>query len=301
MNNAVNSTFELPGLIEIKGLSKTYRSKKFALVEALKSLDLQIGKGEVFGFLGPNGAGKSTTIKILTGQIRSTTGNASLAGKAVNDYRSRLDLGYLPENPAFYDYLSATEYLTFVGRAVGMTDSMIRQRTEFVLELLDLQNAAKRPMRGFSKGMVQRLGLAQTLLHDPQIFIFDEPMSGLDPVGRALVKQMIKDLKQQGKTVFFSTHITADVEEICDRVGVIVNGQLRAVNTVADIVGGNTNVYKVQIRREDGEVIEEAVPRDMLKQKVEYAWGENKSLERVVPAVRSLEDYFLDIVNNVNK
>ncbi|MBE0577374.1 MAG: ABC transporter ATP-binding protein [Desulfuromonadales bacterium] len=301
MTSDSNCAVESSGLIEITGLSKTYRSKKLALVEALKNLDLLIGKGEVFGFLGPNGAGKSTTIKILTGQIRQTAGSAQLAGQTVSDYRCRRDLGYLPENPVFYDYLTATEYLAFVGRAFGMSDSVIRQRAGEVLGLLDLQHAAKRPMRGFSKGMVQRLGLAQTLIHDPQVFIFDEPMSGLDPVGRALVKQLIKDLKRQGKTVFFSTHITADVEEICDRVGVIVQGQLRAVDKVSDIVIGDTDNYRLHVRHGDGSVIEEIVSRNMLKQKVVNAWADQGALEKVVPVGRNLEDYFLDIVNNVNK
>lgn len=301
MESADNHTAMSSGLIEIVKLSKTYRSKKFALVEALKNLDLQIGKGEVFGFLGPNGAGKSTTIKILTGQIRPTAGSARLAGQPVGDYRCRSYLGYLPENPIFYDYLTATEFLAFVGRAFGMAGSAIRLRTEAVLGLLDLQHAAKRPIRGFSKGMVQRLGLAQTLLHDPQIFILDEPMSGLDPVGRALAKQVIKDLKRQGKTVFFSTHITADVEEICDRVGVIVQGQLRAIDKVSDITTGDTDHYKINIRNVDGSVIEETVSRDMLKEKVANAWTDQSALEKVVPVGRNLEDYFLDIVNKVNR
>jgi ABC-2 type transport system ATP-binding protein len=300
MLNDIYSVVDSSDSIEVKGLSKTYRSKKFALVEALKDLDLKVGKGEVFGFLGPNGAGKSTTIKILTGQIRPTAGSAQLAGQNVADFRCRRDLGYLPENPVFYDYLTATEYLTFVGRAAGMSGCAIRQRTQAVLEQLDLQHAAKRPMRGFSKGMVQRLGLAQTLLHEPQVFILDEPMSGLDPVGRALVKQMIKDLKQQGKTVFFSTHITADVEEICDRVGVIVKGQLRSVDRVADIVCGDANQFIFQIRCDDGSLLEETVSRDMLRQKVESVWQGQRSLEKIVPAGCNMEEYFLDIVKNVN-
>ncbi|NCP04398.1 MAG: ABC transporter ATP-binding protein, partial [Deltaproteobacteria bacterium] len=195
--------------IEINNLFKVFRGKKLARVEALKDLSLAIPKGEVFGFLGPNGAGKSTTIKTLMGLIRPTSGRVRLMGLDVTDARSRLLVGFLPENPAFYDFLSAREYLQFVGRTFKMEPALLKKRIEEVLERFDLVAAAKRPMRGYSKGMVQRLGLAQTLVHDPDLYILDEPMSGLDPLGRALVKDLIKELKQKGKTVFFSSHITS--------------------------------------------------------------------------------------------
>jgi len=301
MENSIELTKTRQGQIAIEGLSKVYRSKKFALVEALTDLNLMIGKGEVFGFLGPNGAGKSTTIKILTGQIRSTSGNASLSGHPVSDYRCRQDLGYLPENPSFFDYLTASEYLSFVGKATGMDSDSITQRTKYVLEWLDLNHADKRPIRGFSKGMVQRLGLAQTLLHDPQVYVLDEPMSGLDPVGRALVKNIIKGLKQQGKTVFFSTHITADVEEICDRVGVIVKGRLRAVDTVDSIVGGDSAEYRIKIRTEKAGFEEQIVPNSSLQQTLENIWKTQGVVEAVYPVKRSLEDFFLDIVKDINQ
>ncbi|MGD0845639.1 MAG: ABC transporter ATP-binding protein, partial [Geobacteraceae bacterium] len=174
--------------IDIRDLSKTFRGKKGSRVEALKGLTLSIDTGEVFGFLGPNGAGKSTTIKIIMGLIRSTSGSALIMGHPTGSPVARRQVGFLPENPAFYDFLTAEEYLNFVGQAFGMAKPLLEKRTDEVLALLELIEARKRPMRGYSKGMVQRLGLAQVLLHDPDVYILDEPMSGLDPLGRALVK-----------------------------------------------------------------------------------------------------------------
>ena len=222
--------------IDISGLCKHFNGKKMTRVEALKNLDLLISPGEVFGYLGPNGAGKSTTIKCLMGLIRPTAGTATMMGEPIGSVASRAKVGFLPENPAFYDYLSAEEYLHFVGKAFKMPQALLSRRADETLKLLELWDARKRPMRGYSKGMVQRVGLAQTMIHDPDLYILDEPMSGLDPLGRALVKEIILGLKKRGKSVFFSTHITDDVEKICDRVGVIVKGRLEAMDSVENIV-----------------------------------------------------------------
>lgn len=238
--------------IETTGLCKQFKGKKMTRVDALKSLDLQIEEGEVFGFLGPNGAGKSTTIKLIMGLLKPTSGTASIMGKDSSITDSRRQVGFLPENPAFYDYLSAEEYITFVGSQFRMDSSLLKRRTEDVLKRLDLWEARKRPMRGYSKGMVQRVGLAQTLVHDPDVYILDEPMSGLDPIGRALVKDIILDLKKRGKCVFFSTHITDDVEKVCDRVGVIVKGSLVAVDRVENIMRSGVEGYLVHLRLQDG-------------------------------------------------
>ena len=238
--------------IETTGLCKQFKGKKMTRVDALKSLDLQIGAGEVFGFLGPNGAGKSTTIKLIMGLLKPTAGTASIMGKDSSTTDSRRHVGFLPENPAFYDYLSAEEYVAFVGSQFKMDSSLLKRRSEEVLKRLDLWEARKRPMRGYSKGMVQRVGLAQTLVHDPDVYILDEPMSGLDPIGRALVKDIILDLKKRGKCVFFSTHITDDVEKVCDRVGVIVKGSLVAVDRVENIMRSGVEGYLVHLRLEDG-------------------------------------------------
>jgi len=218
--------------IEISGLCKQFKGKRRTCVDALKNLDLQIEAGEVFGFLGPNGAGKSTTIKLVMGLLRPTSGTARIMGVDSAQSDSRRKVGFLPENPAFYDYLSAEEYIAFVGCLFRMDPALLARRSDEVLKRLDLWEARKRPMRGYSKGMIQRVGLAQTLVHDPDVYILDEPMSGLDPIGRALVKDIILDLKKRGKCVFFSTHITDDVEKVCDRVGVIVRGSLVAIDRV---------------------------------------------------------------------
>ena len=230
-------------------LTKIYKGKKGRRVNALVDLDLEISSGEIVGFLGPNGAGKSTTIKTLLGQIRPTSGSAELYGVPVHQSEARSKVGYLPENPSFYDSLTACELLAMVGRTFGMTADAIKQRSTEVLEMLALTDASRRRIRSYSKGMVQRLGIAQTLIHDPDLFIFDEPMSGLDPIGRALVKQIMLELKKRGKTVFFSTHVTADVEAVCDRVAVIVLGRLRVIKPVREVLQGGIEGYEIHVSK----------------------------------------------------
>jgi len=241
--------------IEINNLAKTYKGKKGTRVQALKGLSLDIMPGEVFGFLGPNGAGKSTTIKTLMGLIRPTAGDALIMGERLASPHARQNVGYLPENPAFYDYLTAEEYLTYVAKSFDVPGNLLQERVAESLKIMELWDARKRQMRGYSKGMVQRVGLAQVLVHTPDVLILDEPMSGLDPLGRALVKEIILDLKQRGKCVFFSTHITDDVEKVCDRVGVIVKGELRALDSVENILRSGIEGYCVQIRS-DGKGLE---------------------------------------------
>jgi len=239
--------------IEISGLNKQFTGKRMTKVDALKGLDLKISMGEVFGFLGPNGAGKSTTIKLVMGLLRPTSGSASIMGIDAGQAESRRHVGYLPENPAFYEYLSAEEYVAFVGAQFKMDAALLRCRSEEVLQYLGLWEARKRPMRSYSKGMVQRVGLAQTMVHDPDVYILDEPMSGLDPIGRALVKDIILDLKKRGKCVFFSTHITDDVEKVCDRVGVIVKGSLVALDRVENILRSGVEGYVVHLQISEAE------------------------------------------------
>lgn len=282
--------------LEFTNLSKTFRGKKGARVEALKNLSLAIGTGEVFGFLGPNGAGKSTTIKIMMGLIRPTSGQASIMGYGTGSAEARRHVGYLPENPAFYDYLNADEYLDFVGRTFKMDSGNLERRKENVLSLLELKEASKRPIRGYSKGMVQRLGLAQVMLHDPDVYILDEPMSGLDPIGRALVKNIILDLKRLGKSVFFSTHITADVESVCDRVGIILNGVLQSEERVDSILAEGVVGYTVRVERCDGELTEFSIERDSLEQFVSDQRVSGHRVILVEPQRKNLEAFFLDIV-----
>ncbi len=299
--------------IEIESLSKSYRGRRGKRVVALKNLSFSVADGEVFGFLGPNGAGKSTTIKSLVGQIRPTAGVARLFGQPTGTADARRRIGYLPENPTFYDFLNAQEYLIMVGRIFGMSTESIRCESERVLALMALTEAARRPLCGYSKGMVQRLGIAQALLHDPDLLIFDEPMSGLDPVGRALVKKIILDLKQQGKTVFFSTHVIADVEAVCDRVGIIAAGQMQAVLNVADVLKSGIEGYSVKVsgcsadlfsdytifKQEDG-WWSTTVPREQYQEFMECLFANDGQIEFIEPQRRSLEALFLDIIDQVS-
>jgi len=284
--------------IEIRNLHKTYKGKRRHQVRALTDLNLTVEQGEVFGFLGPNGAGKSTTIKILTGQIAPTKGLALINGVPVTNPSARSSLGYLPENPAFYQFLTAEEYLFFVGRIQQMDASAIRAAAQRVLGLLELDHAARRPVKGYSKGMVQRLGLAQALLHDPDLLIFDEPMSGLDPVGRALVKKIIKQLKQEGKTVFFSTHITTDVEEVCDRVAVLVNGRLQALEAVDTLLQKGIEGYRIFGRMPGAEASQRLVSPSELKTTLENLLQTDFQVERIEPVRQNLEDFFLATIKD---
>lgn len=297
--------------LEIKGLTKVYKGKKGKRIDALLDLDLTIESGEVFGFLGPNGAGKSTTIKTIMGLIGASAGMATICGMPVTDPAARKKVGYLPENPSFYDFLSAREYLHFVGEVFGLKADRLDAETERVLRLMELSEAADRPIRTYSKGMVQRLGLAQVLLHDPELYILDEPMSGLDPLGRALVKDIIRDLKRQGKTVFFSTHITADVEIVCDRVGVIVDGRLRLVDNVENLLRSGIEGYQVQVRTGGGagdalqdfalvaktaDILEGYVPKDRFSEFMDVLVKSRYEIELIETRRKDLEAFFLDIV-----
>jgi ABC-2 type transport system ATP-binding protein len=284
-------------VLETEGLVKTFRGKKGAQVEALKGIDLCVGQGEVFGFLGPNGAGKSTTIKILMGLIAPTGGSARIMGVDARQPQARRGVGFLPENPAFYDYLSAQEYLDFVGGVFAIEPSLLAERSEEVLRRLELWDARKRQMRSYSKGMVQRLGIAQTMIHDPELYVLDEPMSGLDPVGRALVKELMVELKQKGKSVFFSTHVTSDVEEVCDRVGIIKSGNLVRVERVSDVLSAGVESYQLFYRRKDSaDELQQNVPAADLPQAIASIEREGAELRLVEPCRRNLEQYFLEIV-----
>ncbi len=224
-------------MVQIVNVSKTYVSGvRRRRVPALQGLSLAVAPGEVFGFLGPNGAGKSTTIKVLLGLIKPDSGSASIGGLDVARPETRRNIGYLPENPYFYDYLSASELLWFGARTSGLSDSQAQKRIPELLDQVGLTQAAGRPLRTYSKGMVQRAGLAFALVHNPDVVVLDEPMSGLDPLGRKLVVDIILDLKARGKTVFFSSHILSDAERLCDRAGIIVSGKLRCCGSMNELL-----------------------------------------------------------------
>jgi ABC-2 type transport system ATP-binding protein len=225
--------------IEIENLTKDYPYGFLHLKKktSLEGLTMSVENGEVFGFLGPNGAGKSTTIKLLMGLIFPTAGTARILGKPISDISMHADIGYLPEQPYFYDYLTAAELLDYFARFHDLSPQDRKARVDRMLKKVGLETARKIQLRKYSKGMLQRVGLAQAILHDPKVVILDEPMSGLDPVGRREVRDIILELKQAGKTVLFSTHILSDAEMLCDRVGVIVGGKLRGVGAPDEIVG----------------------------------------------------------------
>ncbi|GAC1664476.1 MAG: ABC transporter ATP-binding protein [Candidatus Acidiferrum sp.] len=225
--------------IEIENLTKDYPFGFLNLKRrrSLEGLSMQVETSQVFGFLGPNGAGKSTTIKLLMGLIFPTAGSARILGRSITDIGMHRDIGYLPEQPYFYDYLTATEVLDYFARFHDLRENERRERVQRMLKKVGLDTAGKIQLRKYSKGMLQRVGLAQAILHDPQLVILDEPMSGLDPVGRREVRDIILELKRDGKTVLFSTHILSDAEMLCDRVGVIVGGKLRGIGAPGEIVG----------------------------------------------------------------
>ena len=205
--------------------------------KSLEDLTMQVANGEVFGFLGPNGAGKSTTIKLLMRLIFPTSGTARILGKSIEDVSMHQQIGYLPEQPYFYDYLTAAELLEYFARFHNLTATDRHERVQKMLKKVGLETAKKIQLRKYSKGMLQRVGLAQAILHDPEVVVLDEPMSGLDPLGRREVRDIILELKKEGRTVLFSTHILSDAETLCDRVGVIVGGKLRGVGAPGEMVG----------------------------------------------------------------
>ena len=223
--------------IEILGLEKTYmvgfwrkRPKR-----ALQPLHLTVEDGEIFGFLGPNGAGKTTTLKMLMGLVFPTAGTARILGKDWTDPEVKAQIGFLPEQPYFYDYLTAHELLDYYGQLSGVPARDRKNRVEEVLQRVGLIDIKGMQLRKFSKGMLQRVGIAQAILHNPKLVFLDEPMSGLDPLGRRDVRDLILQLQQEGKTVFFSTHILSDAEALCDRVAIINKGELRGVGAVEEL------------------------------------------------------------------
>ncbi len=205
-------------------------------IRALDNLSLQVNQGEIFGFLGPNGAGKSTTLKILMHLLHPTSGTVRILGESVDTIPMHQVIGFLPENPYFYDYLTPAELLTYMGSLFGLRQPVLSQRVDTLLENVGLSHARALQLRKFSKGMVQRIGIAQAIINDPEIVFLDEPMSGLDPLGRMEVRRIITSLKARGVTVFFSSHILPDVEAICDRVAILNKGKLLEVGALEEIL-----------------------------------------------------------------
>jgi ABC-2 type transport system ATP-binding protein len=237
-------------ILKTEKLRVEYRSRDFrqATKVALAGLDLEVHAGEVFGFLGPNGAGKTTTMNVLLGFVPPTSGAASLFGIDVRQPIARQRIGYLPELTYYYKFLTAEELLRFYAKIFGLNRGETDARIAHLLKLVELEHAAKRPIKSYSKGMQQRVGIAQALINNPDLLILDEPTSGLDPLGRMKVREIIQRLKEEGKTVFFSSHELGEVEAICDHVAIVHEGQLKVTGTVAEISAGHANLEQAFLK-----------------------------------------------------
>ena len=298
--------------IETENLSKEYPYGFLNLKKrmSLENLNLRVESGEVFGFLGPNGAGKSTTIKLLMRLIFPTSGRARILGKSIEDVSTHQVVGYLPEQPYFYDYLTAAELLDYFARFHRLTASDRRERIERMLKKVGLETAKRIQLRKYSKGMLQRVGMAQAILHEPEVVVLDEPMSGLDPLGRREVRDIILELKRERRTVLFSTHILSDAEMLCDRVGVIVGGKLRGVGTPGEMVGMRTEGMEILFEVEGAAkkfALMDRATRTGERYRVEVSEGElygalnelNSVGARILSVAQikpTLEDFFMHLV-----
>ncbi len=303
--------------VHTRGLSKHYRHPwTLRVTTGLADLDLDIRRGEVFGYLGPNGAGKTTTIKLLLGLLRPSGGAGWLFGEPIGTEASRRRVGFLPEQPYFYDSLTGPEYLEYAGRLSGLDGREARKRAAHWLGRVGLGARRRLPLRKYSKGMLQRVGLAASLIHDPELLILDEPMSGLDPFGRRDVRELILEQKQRGVTVMLSSHILPDVEMLCDRVGVVLGGTLRRTATVNELVASQQQ--RVEVRcvgaplvtipaRWHGTIDRFELPEGttfVLSDENDVndvlAWliGAGATLRAVTPQRASLEDFFLSVAES---
>jgi ABC-2 type transport system ATP-binding protein len=275
-------------IVKADALEKTFTLGFFRKkVRAVDGVSFEVNENEVFGFLGPNGAGKTTTLKMLMGLIFPTGGAGYLFGKKVPDLHARRRLGFLPENPYFYDYLSGEELLDFIGSLFGLADR--KQRARKLLERVGLGRAGSLPLRKYSKGMLQRLGIAQALINDPELVVLDEPMSGLDPIGRKEIRDLIIDLKREKKTVLFSTHILSDVELLCDRVAMVVGGRLRESGPLDQLLSPKLLGTEVVA---DGEVVKLGPDADV-NHEISQLLAAGKKIVSVTPRRESLEDLFV--------
>ena len=274
-------------VVETRNLSKVYRDfwgrQK---VRALKALDLEIRQGEVFGLLGPNGSGKTTTMKLLLGLLFPTSGDVIVLGKSASDVSKNEKIGYLPEESYLYKFLNAEETLNFYGRLFRIPGPVRRQKVGQLINMVGLESAKKRQLKEYSKGMARRLGLAQALINDPDLVLLDEPTSGLDPIGTRNMKDLILELKEQGKTVIMSSHLLDDVEDICDRIGILHQGELKELGRVDDLLkmADQTEFRAEGLTLEAQKKIEKTIKE--LGGKLQYA-GNPKT---------TLEDLFLGII-----
>jgi ABC-2 type transport system ATP-binding protein len=254
-------------------------------VTAVRNISFEVRPGEVYGLLGPNGSGKSTTLKILLGLVTPNHGRAMIFGQDSRDYHSRRDVGFLPENPYFYKFLTAAETLRFYGKVCGMGGKILNKRVDELIHLVGLEDARDRRIGGFSKGMLQRIGLAQALIQDPRLVVLDEPTAGVDPAGSHQIRDLILDLKKRGKTVLLTSHLLEQVQEICDRVGIMARGEMIREGALADLVS---------VKNQTEFVIENATPE--IRSQIEHLLQNSpaKLLSTRQPQ-RSLESVFLEL------
>lgn len=306
-------------VVQIQSLRKIFRVGFWGRrVTAVDGLTLDVQRGEVFGFLGPNGAGKTTTIKMLMGLIYPSGGSAMLFGHPVGDPAAKAKVGFLPESPYFYDYLTGREFLRFYGYLFGLVGNTLDKRIDELLELVGMAHARDLQLRKFSKGMLQRVGIAQALINDPELIILDEPMSGLDPIGRKEVRDLILRLKESGKTVMFSSHILHDAELLCDRVAMIMKGKLVACGHVSELIAGDTtHEVEMVIDRLLPEALERIKPlagkvvlqgervmvvlssQQAVDQALEVIRSAKAKLVALTPHKASLEDLFIREANGI--
>ena len=306
-------------IIKTIDLTKEFRpSFTFKKVTAVTKLSLEVMRGEIFGFLGPNGAGKTTTFKLLLGLLHPTRGKIFLWGKEHDKIELKSKIGFLPENPYFYNYLKAKEYLNLCGQLFGINSKERQKKVDILLDRMGLITHKRSLIKTFSKGMLQRLGLAQALIHDPELLILDEPMSGLDPLGRKEVRDIMLELKAQGKTIIFSTHILSDVETVCDRVGIIINGSLKDCGPIENLLNPKIKSFEICIKglpietinnlRERGLPliqrgeetfirVAEAEVNDLLQELLKKG-GELISL---IPRKETLEDIYVSQIKSIEK
>ncbi len=291
-------------------LAKTFHLGFFRKrVEAVKHATFDVRRGEVFGYLGPNGSGKTTTLKMLMGLVFPTRGHAEVLGRAVPNREAKRRLGYLPESPYFYEYLSPEEFLDLVGSLCDVPRAERRARARRLITRVGLDHARGRPLRKFSKGMLQRIGIAQALMGDPELVVLDEPMTGLDPIGRKEIRDLMLELKREGRTVLYSTHILPDVEMTCDRVAMIFAGSIRNVGPLSELLTARLLSTEVCLRHDVGEIPSlpegakvRRTPDGMLVDLPEgadvdaflrAALGAKASVISVTPRRESLEDLFV--------
>ncbi|MBN2199082.1 MAG: ABC transporter ATP-binding protein [Candidatus Aminicenantes bacterium] len=281
--------------------------------EILKGVSLEVEPGEIFGYLGPNGAGKTTTLKCLLGLVFPDSGILTLFGRPHLSLSARQRLGYLPESPYFYDHLTAFEFLDFTARLFGLKKEERRKRISALLERVGLADAGRTPLRKFSRGMLQRAGLAQALVNDPDLLILDEPLGGLDPIGRKELRDIILEQKRQGKTVFLCSHILQDIEMICDRVAILVAGRIMSSGRLRDLVSEKIEFTEIEISGlkqeelaglgeslagQEGRILLKVVGEDKVDDVLSLVLSRKGRVHSLLPRSLTLEDLFLDTVKS---